>query len=144
MNKEQLNKIDEEFGIIKLLEDLITVVSDTDILDTDDVENFYRNEDRIINSQKIDNAWKALNLKGKLASIFHSKLQEAIKDERERIIQMIDKFKVSDSNDVLKYFAENGCQEDIATVLDMLKLADVQNKLIEDITKPLQTNNTNI
>jgi len=83
MTKEQLNKIDEEFGIIKLLEDLITVVSDTDILDTDDVENFYRNEDRIINSQKIDNAWKALNLKGKLASIFHSKLQEAYELGRE-------------------------------------------------------------
>jgi len=35
--------------IINKLESLLKLVSDTDILDTDDVENYYRNCDPIIN-----------------------------------------------------------------------------------------------
>lgn len=51
------------------IESLIKVVSDTDILDTPDVEDFYRNEDRIINGSHIDNAWEALALKGKIGEL---------------------------------------------------------------------------
>ncbi len=62
----ELIKLQEE---IEQIESLIKVVSDTDSLDTPDVEDFYRNEDRIINGSHIDKAWKALALKGKVGEL---------------------------------------------------------------------------
>ena len=70
---------------IELIEDLIKVVSETDVLDTEDVENYYRNADRIINGSAIDNAWKALGLKGKLKELFDTSIQQAIAEERARV-----------------------------------------------------------
>ena len=77
---------------IELIEDLIKVVSETDVLDTEDVENYYRNADRIINGSAIDNAWKALGLKGKLKELFATSIQEAIAEERARVRGEIEKY----------------------------------------------------
>lgn len=55
--------------IIQKLESLLKLVSDTDILDTADVEEYYRNEDRIINWSRIDDSWDVLQYKWKLKEL---------------------------------------------------------------------------
>ena len=74
---------------IDLIENLIKVVSDTDILDTQDVENYYRNADRIINGCAIDNAWKATGLKGKLKELFSESIHQAVAEERARAVEIV-------------------------------------------------------
>jgi len=96
MNNKYITKRLEEFEKnVDLIEDLIKVVSDTDVLDTEDVENYYRDADRIINGSAIDNAWEALRLKGKLKELFADSIQQAVAEDREdteqRVIEEIHK-----------------------------------------------------
>lgn len=59
----------EREEIIEKLEALIKVVSDNDLLDTEDVDVYYRNSDQILNGFTIDDAWRALQFKGKLKEL---------------------------------------------------------------------------
>ena len=104
---------------IELIEDLIKVVSETDVLDTEDVENYYRNADRIINGSAIDNAWKALGLKGKLKELFDTSIQQAIAEERARVRGMIEKRKEpTDGNGALGWWGANKALDDLLDSLD--------------------------
>jgi len=79
-------KILEEFEKnIELIEDLIKVVSDTDVLDSEYFDNYYSYTDRIINGSAIDNARKALGLKGKLKELFTESIAQALAEDRERV-----------------------------------------------------------
>ena len=84
----------------ELIEDLLTVVSDCDLLDTYDVENFYRNQDRIINGSRIDNAWEALGLKGGINQTLQSEKEEW----KKQVIEILEKYKGDacySSNDII-------------------------------------------
>jgi len=62
------------------------------------------------------------------------KLTEKIRaEERKRIVEIINKLKVSGSEDILKYFAESVNDYDTGAALMVARTADVHNKLIEDI-----------
>lgn len=85
---------------IEQIESLIKVVSDTDILDTPDVEDFYRAEDSIINGSHIDNARNALALRGKIKLLFEKantlgmmKGVEVVERINEIVVEKLNKLK---------------------------------------------------
>lgn len=104
--------VKESIDKMRLIEDLLSVVSDCDLLDTEDVENFYRNADRIINGSKIDNAWKALKLKGTLKSSQLSFLLSV----KEMVIDNKRNYPMVDEPEWRKGYTE--ALEDIQSLLD--------------------------
>jgi len=124
---------------IELIENLIKVVSDTDVLDTEDVENYYRNTDRIINGYVIDNAWKALGLKGKLKELFTESIQQALAEEREKIEEMRDlppPFPADKENPMKHIYQNQGYTRALDDILTLPQNKETCNHQIESNNTP--------
>ncbi len=61
------------------------------MLDDENVDVYYRNSDRILNGFAIDDAWKALDYKGKLKQILQSYATEREEKIRQEILEMYKK-----------------------------------------------------
>lgn len=108
---------------IELIEALIKVVSDCDLLDTHDVEYFYRNQDRIINGDTIDKAWEALKLKGKVKEVHNNALkmvEEGLEKERQTTIMYKGEQKAHKKFKTNQGF--NECRSQIINNINKLKL----------------------